>query len=195
VAVAGSAFAISFGVLARAAGMGSFAPIAMSATTFGGSAQFAAVSVLHDGGGAVTAIVASVLLNLRYLPIGVSVASGFTGGLVRRLVESRRLPRRLETQLSAIWLTVLVVGAVTVAIKAIGPVVLARRELPRRLLDVVELLATSAARSARRHGGGRGQEALRLRREVARPRCGPSSRSGSVHRFSRRSSRRRWWPR
>jgi uncharacterized cupin superfamily protein len=122
VAVAGSAFAISFGVLARAAGMGSFAPSAMSATTFGGSAQFAAVSVLHDGGGAVTAIVASVLLNLRYLPIGVSVASGFTGGC-------------------AIWLTVLVVGAVTVAIKAIGPVVLARRELPRRLLDVVELLA------------------------------------------------------
>ena len=88
-AVAGFAFALSFGVLARAAGMGAFAPIAMSATTFGGSAQFAAVSVLHDGGGAVTAVVAAVLLNLRYLPIGISVASGFTGGAVRRLLESQ----------------------------------------------------------------------------------------------------------
>ena len=39
-------FGISFGVLARAAGMGSVAPIVMSATTFAGSAQFAAASVL-----------------------------------------------------------------------------------------------------------------------------------------------------
>ena len=89
VAVAAFAFALSFGVLARAAGLGSFAPIAMSATTFGGSAQFAAVSVLHDGGGAATAIVAAVLLNLRYLPIGISIASGFAGGAARRLLESQ----------------------------------------------------------------------------------------------------------
>jgi 4-azaleucine resistance transporter AzlC len=89
VAVAGFAFALSFGVLARAAGMASLAPIAMSATTFGGSAQFAALSVLHDGGGAATAIVAAVLLNLRHLPIGISIASGFTGGTARRLLESQ----------------------------------------------------------------------------------------------------------
>ena len=38
-------------------------------------------------------------------------------------------------------LTVLVVGAATIAIKATGPVLLAGRELPRRLLDVVDLLA------------------------------------------------------
>jgi predicted branched-subunit amino acid permease len=89
VAVAGLAFAVSFGVLARAAGMGTFAPIAMSATTFGGSAQFAAVSVLGDGGSVAAAIVAAVLLNLRYLPIGISVARGFVGGRSRRLAESQ----------------------------------------------------------------------------------------------------------
>jgi predicted branched-subunit amino acid permease len=82
-------FAVSFGVLARAAGMGTFAPIAMSATTFGGSAQFAVVSVLHDGSSAAAAIAAAVLLNLRYLPIGISVARGFAGGGIRRLVESQ----------------------------------------------------------------------------------------------------------
>jgi 4-azaleucine resistance transporter AzlC len=89
VAVAGFAFAVSFGVLARSAGMGAFAPIAMSATTFGGSAQFAVVSVLQDGGSTVAAIVAAVLLNLRYLPIGISVARGFRGGPPRRLAESQ----------------------------------------------------------------------------------------------------------
>jgi 4-azaleucine resistance transporter AzlC len=89
VAVAGFAFALSFGVLARAAGLGTWAPIAMSATTFGGSAQFAAVSVLHDDGGAAAAIVAAVLLNLRYLPIGISVARGFAGSRLRRLLESQ----------------------------------------------------------------------------------------------------------
>ena len=35
----------------------------------------------------------------------------------------------------------LVVGVATIAIRATGPVLLARRELPRRLLDIVELLA------------------------------------------------------
>jgi branched chain amino acid efflux pump len=51
------------------------------------------------------------------------------------------MPDRVEAGLSAIWLTVLVVGAATIAIKATGPVVLAGRELPPRLLGVVELLA------------------------------------------------------
>src|SRR5690348_9608316 len=53
---------------------GAWAPIAMSATTFGGSAQFAVASIL--GGGGAPAIVAALLLNLRYLPIGISVAGG-----------------------------------------------------------------------------------------------------------------------
>jgi 4-azaleucine resistance transporter AzlC len=73
-AVAVLGFGISFGLLARSAGTGWVAPIVMSATTFAGSAQFAAVSILGAGGTVAAAVTAAVLLNLRYGPIGVSVA-------------------------------------------------------------------------------------------------------------------------
>jgi predicted branched-subunit amino acid permease len=87
--VAAAAFAVWFGVLAESAGMGTIAPIVMSATTFAGSAQFAAASILDDGGGVAAAVTAAVLLNLRYAPISISVAPGFEGSLPRRLVESQ----------------------------------------------------------------------------------------------------------
>jgi predicted branched-subunit amino acid permease len=61
----------------------------MSATTFAGSAQFAAVSILSVGGGVASAIAAATLLNVRYAPISVSVAPVFVGGPLRRLVESQ----------------------------------------------------------------------------------------------------------
>jgi 4-azaleucine resistance transporter AzlC len=78
-AVAVGGFGISFGVLARAAGMGAVSPVVMSATTFAGSAQFAAVSVLDTGGSVAAAVLAAVLLNARYAPIGVSVAPSLGG--------------------------------------------------------------------------------------------------------------------
>lgn len=43
--------------------------------------------------------------------------------------------------MSETWLAVLAVGAGTVAIKALGPVLLGGRALPERLRGVVELLA------------------------------------------------------
>jgi 4-azaleucine resistance transporter AzlC len=89
IAVAAFAFALSFGVLARTAGMGWLAPMAMSATTFAGSAQFAVASILHDAGSAVAAILAAVFLNVRYVPIGISVASSFEGSVPKRLVQSQ----------------------------------------------------------------------------------------------------------
>ena len=79
IGIAAFAFGVSFGVLARSAGMGQLAPVVMSLTTFAGSAQFAAASILGAGGGLVTAIVAAVLLNLRYGPIGLSAATTFEG--------------------------------------------------------------------------------------------------------------------
>jgi 4-azaleucine resistance transporter AzlC len=82
-------FAISFGVLARAAGFGVAAPIVMSATAFAGSAQFAAMSILDDGGTIAAAIVAALLLNARYAAIGISVASLFRGSTARRLSEAQ----------------------------------------------------------------------------------------------------------
>jgi 4-azaleucine resistance transporter AzlC len=89
IAVAAVAFAVSFGVLARASGIASVEAIVMSATTFAGSAQFAVVSILGVGGGIASAIVAATLLNGRYAPISVSIAPIFVGGRLRRLFESQ----------------------------------------------------------------------------------------------------------
>jgi 4-azaleucine resistance transporter AzlC len=87
--IAAAAFGVSFGVLAGAAGMGAVAPIAMSATTFAGSAQFAAASILDDGGRVAAAITAAVLLNARYAPISMSVAPGFRGSILERFFASQ----------------------------------------------------------------------------------------------------------
>jgi 4-azaleucine resistance transporter AzlC len=89
IAVAAFAFALSFGVLAQASGIGSIEAIVMSATTFAGSAQFAAASILGAAGGVVSAVVAATLLNARYAPISVSMAPVFVGGPLRRLFESQ----------------------------------------------------------------------------------------------------------
>jgi 4-azaleucine resistance transporter AzlC len=89
IAIAVVAFGASFGILARDAGMGIAAPIVMSLTTFAGSAQFAVASVLDDGGALVAAIAAAVLLNLRYLAVGVSVAPSLRGSAARRLTEAQ----------------------------------------------------------------------------------------------------------
>jgi 4-azaleucine resistance transporter AzlC len=69
--------------------MGVVAPIVMSATTFAGSAQFAAASVLRDGGTVVAAVVAAVLLNARYLAISVAIAPAFEGSRLRRFLEAQ----------------------------------------------------------------------------------------------------------
>lgn len=69
--------------------MGVLAPIVMSATTFAGAAQFAATSVLDEGGSVVAAIAAAVLLNSRYGAISLAVAPAFEGSRARRLVESQ----------------------------------------------------------------------------------------------------------
>lgn len=89
VAPASASFGIAFGILASTAGLGSLAPIVMSATTFAGSAQFAAASVLDDGGSVTAAVVAAVLLNARYLAISVAIADAFEGSRLRRLFESQ----------------------------------------------------------------------------------------------------------
>jgi len=89
IAVAAAAFGASFGILARTAGFDWAAATVMSATTFAGSAQFAVVSTLDDGGGVAAAIVAAILLNARYAPISVSVAPLFGGSRLRRILESQ----------------------------------------------------------------------------------------------------------
>ena len=81
-------FGMSFGVLARPA-MGPVAPIVMSVTTFAGSAQFAAVSILNAGGTLAAAVVAAILLNVRYGPIGISVAPSLRGPRWSRFLRAQ----------------------------------------------------------------------------------------------------------
>src|SRR5262245_22555502 len=82
------AVAVSFGVLARPV-MGWLAPIVMSVMVFAGAAQFAALSVLAGGGTAGAAIGAGLLMNARFLPMGVAAASAFTGGPVARAAQGQ----------------------------------------------------------------------------------------------------------
>jgi predicted branched-subunit amino acid permease len=91
---AGLAFALptlalgaSFGVLAEPV-MGAWPAVAMSVLVFGGSAQFAAVSSLIAGGGVVSAVSAGLLVNGRFLPMGIALAPALSGGPVRRGAES-----------------------------------------------------------------------------------------------------------
>jgi 4-azaleucine resistance transporter AzlC len=89
IGVAAVLFGVSFGVLATAAGMTGLAAVVMSATTFAGSAQFAAVSVLESDGAVAAAVGAGLLLNARYAVIGLSVARSLRGGPGQRLLTSQ----------------------------------------------------------------------------------------------------------
>lgn len=79
ISVALAPFGIVFGVACAQAGLGVGEAVGFSALVFTGSAQFAAVGVLADGGSAATAIGAGLLLNLRSLAFGVLLAPALTG--------------------------------------------------------------------------------------------------------------------
>lgn len=83
------AFGVSFGALAEAAGIQPLLAIAMSATTFAGSAQFAATSILTEGGGAAAALIAGILLNTRYMPIGISLSPALDGPTWKRFLHAQ----------------------------------------------------------------------------------------------------------
>ena len=48
---------------------------------------------------------------------------------------------RLETTVSDVWIVIAIVGAATIALKAVGPVLLGGKPLPKHLTGVVALLA------------------------------------------------------
>ena len=89
------AIGVSFGVLAEPV-MGAFAAIAMSILVFGGAAQFASVSILAAGGSLASAVSAGLLINTRFLPMGLAVAPSLRGGPLRRAAEA-------QTMVDASW--------------------------------------------------------------------------------------------
>ena len=89
------AIGTSFGVLAEPA-IGAVAAIVMSVVVFAGAAQFASVSILAAGGSLASAASAGLLINTRFLPMGLAVAPALRGGPPRRAVEA-------QTMVDASW--------------------------------------------------------------------------------------------
>ena len=87
-ASAGLFVSISFGVLAESV-MGGLEAVVFSALVFAGSAQFAALAVLGDGGGAEAAILAGILLNARFVSMGFAFGPSTTGGAFSRAAQGQ----------------------------------------------------------------------------------------------------------
>jgi 4-azaleucine resistance transporter AzlC len=94
-AIATIAVGISFGVLAAPV-IGTLPAIAMSFIVYAGSAQFAAVSTLAAGGTAGASVLAGLLMNARFLPMGIAAAPALKGGRLRRAAEG-------QTVIDASW--------------------------------------------------------------------------------------------
>jgi predicted branched-subunit amino acid permease len=72
-------FGLAFGIAAVDAGLAVWQASGFSLLVFAGSAQFAAVEVIGDGGLALSAIGAGLLLNLRSLAFSVAMTPTLTG--------------------------------------------------------------------------------------------------------------------
>ena len=77
-------FGLAFGALCAESGFGVWEALGFCSIVFGGSSQFAAVSVLAHDGTIIAAITAGLLLNLRSLAFGVSMASSLNGPFLWR---------------------------------------------------------------------------------------------------------------
>lgn len=72
-------FGVAFGAVCSEAGMSVAQAMGFSTLVFTGGSQFAAVTVLADGGAAVAAVTAGLLLSLRSLAYGVVMAPVLEG--------------------------------------------------------------------------------------------------------------------
>lgn len=82
-------FGLAFGALAIEAGLQVWQAAGFSLAVFAGSGQFAAVSVVGEGGSAAAAIAAGLLLNVRSLVFGVVMAPDLGGPVWRRALHAQ----------------------------------------------------------------------------------------------------------
>lgn len=85
------AFGISFGLYARQTGFDAGAALLMSMITFSGGAQFAALGALAAGSGLLAAVLAVVLINSRFLSMGLTLAPDLRGSRWQRLLAGQLL--------------------------------------------------------------------------------------------------------
>ncbi|MGB4780066.1 AzlC family ABC transporter permease [Microbacterium sp.] len=88
-AVAAFALAVSFGAAAVTAGWPAWLVVLMSTIVFAGGAQFALIVAFGDGGGVAAALGAATLINLRFVPMGMTTARSFTGGRWSRSLQAQ----------------------------------------------------------------------------------------------------------
>ncbi len=82
-------FGLAFGVSCSKAGLSWLQALGFSSLVFTGGSQFAAVGVLGDGGGAVAAISAGLLLSVRSLVYGLVMAPVLKGSVKFRALASQ----------------------------------------------------------------------------------------------------------
>jgi len=74
---------------AQKGGLSAVAAIVMSAIVFAGSAQFAAVAIIAQGGTVGAAVAAAALVNSRFLPMGVALGPSLPGGAAARAAQGQ----------------------------------------------------------------------------------------------------------
>jgi 4-azaleucine resistance transporter AzlC len=87
--LAGFLLALSFGIVARGAGLSATEAIIMSAVVFAGSAQFASIAILASGGTVGAALVAAAMMNSRFLAMGAALGPSLPGGPLRRAFQGQ----------------------------------------------------------------------------------------------------------
>ena len=89
-AVAVFVLALAYGAAAHVAGWGVAAPLVFSVLAFSGSAQLTLLTTL-SAGGAVAAVAAAVLINARYIVMGVALNDSLRGGRLWRALQAQGL--------------------------------------------------------------------------------------------------------
>lgn len=89
IALATTPFGLTFGAIASASGLTLMETMGFSLFVFTGSAQFAAVAILGEGGAIGAAVSAGLLLNLRSLAFGILLAPDLRGPMWWRALVSQ----------------------------------------------------------------------------------------------------------
>ena len=89
IALATTPFGLTFGAIASASGLTLMETMGFSLFVFTGSAQFAAVAILGEGGAIGAAVSAGLLLNLRSLAFGILLAPDLRGPVWWRALVSQ----------------------------------------------------------------------------------------------------------
>jgi 4-azaleucine resistance transporter AzlC len=82
--------ALNFGAEARSRGWGTALPVVFSGFAFSGSAQFTLLSSL-SGATVLAAIVAAVVMNLRFLVMSVAIAPSMRGSRLTRILQAQAI--------------------------------------------------------------------------------------------------------